>query len=141
MSTSTPKKKHVVAGDFDPKRWAHLVFALCGFMTAWVLSNLVEDAWAITWSYWPNVGRPVPLTANSIGIVLALVGTIIAWRRERWVTFVSEVAVEVSQVTWPTRAETRAATIVVIVITLICSALLSGMDLFWSGVTDWLYGI
>jgi len=44
-------------------------------------------------------------------------------------------------VTWPTRVETRAATVVVVVITLICSALLSGMDFFWSGVTDWLYGI
>ena len=141
MSTSTTKKKHVVARDFDAKRWAHLVFALGGFAAAWVLSNFFEDAWAITWSYWPQVGRPVPLTASAVGIVIALFATVIAWRREKWFSFVCEVAVEVSQVTWPTRAETRAATIVVIVITLICSALLSGMDFFWSGVTDWLYGI
>jgi len=141
MTTPPQNKKHVVPRDFDPKRWAHIVFALGGFVAAWVFSHLIEDAWAIAWSYWPQMGRPVTLTANSIGIAVALFGTIFAWRRERWFTFVCEVAVEVSQVTWPTRVETRAATVVVIVITLICSALLSGMDFFWSGVTDWLYGI
>jgi preprotein translocase subunit SecE len=141
MSTTRRRKKHDVAREFDPSRWAHLCFALGGFMGAWVFANLVEDTWAIIWSYYPQIGRPVPITANSIGIGIGLLGTILAWRRKAWFDFVNEVAIEVSQVTWPTRAETRAATIVVIVITLICSVLLSGMDLFWSGVTDWLYGI
>ena len=50
-------------------------------------------------------------------------------------------ATEVSQVTWPTRAETRAATIVVVVLTIVCSILLAIMDLFWSNVTDWLYSL
>ena len=50
-------------------------------------------------------------------------------------------ATEVSQVTWPTRAETRAATSVVIVLTIICSIILAIMDLFWSNVTDWLYSL
>ena len=55
--------------------------------------------------------------------------------------FVSEVVVEVSQVTWPTRAETRAATVVVIVISLICSGLLWFMDVTWNKVTDFLYAL
>ena len=43
--------------------------------------------------------------------------------------------------TWPTRAETRVATIVVVVLTLVCSVILAMMDLFWSNVTDWLYAL
>lgn len=141
MSTTRRRKKHVIDRDFDPNRWAHLAFALGGFMGAWMFSNLVEDGWAIIHSYYPQIGRPVPFTANGIGIAIALIATIFAWRREKWFKFVCEVAIEVSQVVWPTRTETRAATVVVIVITLICSVLLSGMDLFWSSITDWLYGI
>ena len=49
--------------------------------------------------------------------------------------------IEVSQIVWPTRSETRAATIVVITITLISSGLLWTMDLFWATVTDRLYNL
>ena len=63
------------------------------------------------------------------------------WSRERYFQFVAEVATEVSQIIWPTRAETRAATVVVVVMTLICSGILALMDAFWSRVTDWLYAL
>lgn len=142
MTTPPRKRKLVVAREFDPSRWAHVAFFLGFLLLAYVLSNLTEDMWALAWSYWPRqLGRPSPNTATSIGVVLALIGAIIAWRNKRWFTFVSEVAVEVSQVTWPTRAETRVATIVVIVLTCICSVILAVMDLFWSNVTDWLYAL
>ena len=64
-----------------------------------------------------------------------------AWRKEDYFKFVSEVATEVSQIVWPTKAETKQAVIVVIVITLICSGLLSVMDLVWSNFTDYLYAL
>lgn len=111
-------------------------------MLAFVLTNFIEDAWAILWSYYPRaLGRPVPETATTIGIIVSLVSAVLAWRNKRWFKFISEVATEVSQVTWPTRAETRAATIVVIVLTIVCSIILAIMDLFWSNVTDWLYSL
>jgi preprotein translocase subunit SecE len=98
--------------------------------------------WALLWSYWPRqLGRPAPNLASAIGTGVALICALIAWRNKRWFTFVSEVAVEVSQVTWPTKAETRVATIVVVVLTLVCSVILAMMDLFWSNVTDWLYAL
>lgn len=128
--------------DLDPTRWAHLIFVLGGFMGAWVLSWAVEDIWDLTWSIWPqSVPRPDTLTANAVGITIAILGTIYAWRRKDWFKFCTEVVIEISQVTWPTRAETRAATIVVIVMTLISSTILWGMDRIWSTITNWLYGI
>ena len=143
MSTTPPRKrKLVVSRDFDPSRWAHAAFFVGFLMLAFVLTNFTEDAWAILQSYYPReMGRVVPETASAIGIVISLVAAVLAWRNKRWFKFISEVATEVSQVTWPTRAETRAATIVVIVLTIVCSIILAIMDLFWSNVTDWLYSL
>lgn len=142
MTTTPPRRKLVVSRDFDPSRWAHAAFFIAFLMMAYVLANFVEDAWAILWSYYPReLGRPSGEMATAIGVLLGLVGALLAWRNKRWFKFVSEVATEVSQVTWPTRAETRAATIVVIVLTIICSIILAIMDLFWSNVTDWLYSL
>lgn len=139
--TRRKKRKEAIKRELDPSRWAHLIFALGGFIGAWVLSNAIDDVWNILWSYWPQIGRPNPLTSNIIGISVAVAGAIYAWRKERWFKFTTEVVVEISQVTWPTKAETRAATVVVIVMTLICSVILFGMDQMWSNVTDLLYGI
>ena len=111
-------------------------------MTAWVLSNAIEDVWDLIWAQWPqSVGRPDALRSNLAGIGIAVLATIYAWRRKDWFQFCTEVVIEISQVTWPTRAETKAATIVVIVMTLISSAILFGMDKLWSAITNLLYGI
>ncbi len=143
MARSNKRKAKVgVARDLDPSRWAHLIFVLGGFMGAWVLANMVFAAWDMIWAYWPqSVSRASEMTSNLIGIGLALLGTIYAWRRKDWFKFCTEVVVEISQVTWPTRSETRAATVVVIVMTLISSTILWGMDRLWSTITNWLYGI
>lgn len=131
-----------IKSDFDPTRWAHLVFVLGGFFAAWILTNAIEDVWALIWDFYPQlVSRPRTLTANAAGVGSAALLTIIAWRHTPWFKFVTEVVVEFSQITWPTRAEVRSATGVVIVITLICSVLLFGMDQIWSNMTDLLYGI
>ena len=139
---SSRKKPSSIKRDLDPSRWAHLIFVLGGFMGAWVLSWAIEDIWDIIWAAWPqSVARPDPLTANIAGITVAVLGTIYAWRRKDWFKFCTEVVIEIAQVTWPTRAETRAATVVVIVMTLISSGLLAAMDQLWRAVTNLLYGI
>jgi preprotein translocase subunit SecE len=140
--TRRKKQKAAIQRELDPRRWAYLIFVLGGFMGAWLLGNLIDDGWALLWAYWPQYfGRPSPFYANVAGIFIAVVATVWAMRKQHWFKFTTEVVVEISQVTWPTRAETRAATIVVIVITLICSGLLATMDVFWSEFTDLLYGI
>ena len=75
------------------------------------------------------------------GIAIAVLGTLYAWRRKDWFQFCTEVVSEIAQVTWPTRAETRVATIVVVVMTIISSIILWGMDRLWSTITNWLYGM
>lgn len=135
------KPKGTIKRESDPTRWAHLIFALGGFMAFWVLSHAVEDIWSMVWSSWPQLQRPDETTSTLIAAAISIGGTLYAWRKERWFKFCTEVIVEISQVTWPTKAETRQATIVVIVMTLVCSCLLWAMDQSWSRITNWLYGI
>jgi preprotein translocase subunit SecE len=141
MARTRRRKKNTSTRESDPRRWAYLIFVLGGFMGAWVLSHAIEDVWAMIWSWQPQIRRPDALWSNIAGISIAVASTIYALRKQRWFKFSIEVVEEISQVTWPTRAETRAATIVVIIITLICSTILWGMDQIWSTVTNWLYGI
>jgi preprotein translocase subunit SecE len=142
---ASSRKRQAQAGlkrDFDPSRWAHLIFVLGGFMAAYVLSNAILDIWELVWSQWPqSVPRQDELQSSYAGIGIAAAATLYAWRRKDWFQFCTEVVTEISQVSWPTRAETRAATIVVIVMTLISSTILWGMDRLWSTITNWLYGI
>jgi preprotein translocase SecE subunit len=51
-----------------------------------------------------------------------------------------EVVEELSKVSWPTRAETGSATIVVIVTVVICSLFLGFFDIMWRAITDWILG-
>ncbi len=144
MSSSRTRKRRPgrVRQDLDPARWAYFMIALGGFMAAWLLSNLIEDVWALLWGFWPqHIPRTDPFASNVAGIGIAVVAAAFAARREKWFKFLTEVVIEISQVVWPTKAETRAATVVVIVITLISSGLLATMDSLWSAITDWLYGI
>jgi preprotein translocase subunit SecE len=142
---ASSRKRQAQAGlkrDFDPSRWAHLIFVLGGFMGAYVLSNAILDIWELVWAQWPqSVPRQDELQSSYAGIAIAAIATLYAWRRKDWFQFCTEVVTEISQVTWPTRAETRAATIVVVVMTLISSTILWGMDRLWSTITNWLYGI
>jgi preprotein translocase subunit SecE len=141
MARTRRRKPTQADKEFDPSRWTHALFAVGGFMLAWVMVHFVDDVWAFVGSYWPALGRPKAWMSTGLGLVVALGTTVWAWRREKYFRFVSEVVIEVSQVTWPTRAETRAATIVVVVISIICSCLLWIMDVTWNTVTDYLYSL
>ena len=142
MARARKRKKQGGPNEFDPSRWTHAVFALFAFMMIWVCYHMVDFIWGGLWARWPQyIGRPNEYVSQGIGAVVGLAVMVWIWSREEYFKFVSEVTIEVSQIIWPTRAETRAATIVVVVITLICSGILWMMDLFWSNVTDWLYAL
>ena len=136
------KQKSTDSQETDPTRWAHSSFMLLTFMSMWMFSHLVEDLWSFSWSKWPgDIPRPKVWMSNGIGITIGFVSVVVAWRVERYFKFMCEVVTEVSQIVWPTKAETKAATIVVIVITLIVSGLLWGMDTFWGRATNFLYDL
>ena len=61
-----------------------------------------------------------------------------AWgyHKPEYKTVADEIATELRKVTWPSMEETRAATIAVIVASLIAAVLLGLFDVFWQFLTD-----
>jgi preprotein translocase subunit SecE len=53
---------------------------------------------------------------------------------------VNEVTAELKKVSWPTLKEVKAATIVVIVMTIISAIILGFFDFMWSNITQFIYG-
>jgi preprotein translocase subunit SecE len=113
-----------------PNKFVHLTFALGALLVAFLVSRMTD--WA--WSYF---SKPNDLVINGIAILVAATAALVAYRNERVYTGVVDVTRELEKVTWPTRKETSAATIVVIVTVLISAAILSSFDALWSFFTNW----
>ena len=113
-----------------PNKFVHLVFALAALLVAFVVSKITD--W--TWSYF---AKPNDLLINAIALFVAGTAAVVAYRNEQVFSSVVEVTRELEKVTWPTRKETSAATIVVIVTVLIAAAILSMFDAIWSAFTNW----
>ena len=113
-------------------RWVHLMFAAGGLILAVLMIQIVD----FTWSYF---GRPIALYSNTLGVAVGVLVAFFAWRHKKTFSKATEIVMELKKVTWPTRKETQAATIVVIVTVIIASAFLGLFDLIWSWATGLLY--
>jgi preprotein translocase subunit SecE len=71
-----------------------------------------------------------------LGLGIAAVTCILLWKRPKTHDASLEIASELRKVSWPSFAETRAATIAVIVASIISALLLGFFDLFWQFLTD-----
>jgi preprotein translocase subunit SecE len=113
-----------------PNKFVHLVFALAALLAAFIISKITD----FTWSYF---AKPNDLIVNAIALLVAGTAAVVAYRNEQVFASVVEVTRELEKVTWPTRKETSAATIVVIVTVLISALILSSFDVLWSKLTSW----
>jgi preprotein translocase subunit SecE len=113
-----------------PNKFVHLTFAIGGLLAAFVLSRCVD--WG--WSYF---AKPNDLVVNLVAILVAGSAAVVVYRNENAYSSVVEVTRELEKVTWPTRKETSAATIVTLVTVIIAALVLSGFDAIWSFFTNW----
>jgi preprotein translocase subunit SecE len=109
----------------------HLMFAIGGLLAAFILSKAGD--WI--WSYF---AKPNELAVNGAALVIAASAALIAYRNERVFAAASEVTRELEKVTWPSRKETSAATVVVIVTVAIAAIVLSTFDLVWMKLSGWI---
>lgn len=77
--------------------------------------------------------------ATVLGYGIALALGLYCWRAPKVKEPATQVVEEMSRVTWPTLAETRAATYAVIIATLVCAAMLGLFDYGWGMLTETVY--
>jgi preprotein translocase subunit SecE len=77
--------------------------------------------------------------ATVLGYALAAAIGLFCWRDPRVKEPATQVVEEMTRVTWPTAAETRAATYAVIVATLVCAVMLGFFDYGWGMLTETVY--
>jgi len=115
------------------RKWVHFLFAAGGIIALFLLAKTGD--WI--WSYF---GKPKPLVVYGLAALVAGIAVWVAWRNEEIFTLASECITELSKVSWPTRRETMAATLVVIVTVIIASGFLGMFDALWAYLTKLLYG-
>ena len=71
-----------------------------------------------------------------IGLGIAAAAAIVLWTQPKTHEVSLEIATELRKVSWPSFPETRAATIAVIVASLIAAVLLGLFDVLWQFLTD-----
>lgn len=117
-----------------PNKPVHLMF-LSGAIVAFYVAK-----WTIDWIWGYFVAVPDELIVTAGAALLATALAIALYRNDRVYTLANEVSSELSKVTWPTSKEVRAATIVVVVMTLVSALILGFFDLVWSQLTEVVYG-
>ena len=115
-------------------RWVQLTVLVVFLFLLWLTDR-------VTTLVWEMFAEPDPAVISIGSIVVA---GIVAWRMyshadvKRWMT---DVIGELTKVTWPMRKETSAATVVVIIASLIAAAILGAFDTAWSAITDLIYEV
>jgi preprotein translocase subunit SecE len=71
-----------------------------------------------------------------LGLALAGAAALLLWRKPKSHDASLEIAAELRKVSWPSVAETRAATIAVIVASVVSACLLGLFDVLWQFLTD-----
>jgi preprotein translocase subunit SecE len=112
-----------------PNKYVHLIFAVGALLGAFMLAKTAD--WV--WSYF---AKPNDLIINGGAVLIGVVGGYLAYRNERLFAAAYDVTAELEKVTWPTRKETYAATVVVIVTVSIASVILWGFDTLWGSLAN-----
>jgi preprotein translocase subunit SecE len=82
------------------------------------------------------IPRPREWMSIIIGVLAGAGTALYMWRHPKVNRLAVEVVTELSKVTWPTRKELSASTVVVIVVSIIASIILGVFDMFWAWATD-----
>lgn len=121
-------------GTLGIERWVQFAFIALAVFVFWFLDHAIEAVWDVFADPKSNiVTGAAALSAMAIAVIL--------YRHGKVNRFAREVAAELAKVTWPTRQETWAQTLVVIVVSIIAAVIIGVFDAAWSAVTDLIYKV
>lgn len=141
MSITNEQDKARPTGTLGVERWVQFAYAACAITVAWFLIKSSTAVWTILADNVDAVPEPnSTMIAVGAGLV-AFISAVIAYRSTKVHTFVLEVCVELSKVSWPTRKETWSQTVVVLIVSVIAAIILGVYDAVWSHITDLIYNV
>jgi preprotein translocase subunit SecE len=114
------------------ERWVQFAFIGAALFAFWFLDNFIHAVWNI-------FAEPDPTLVTASSALVSIVGAFVLYRAPTINEWAHEVAAELSKVTWPTRKETRSATVIVLIVSVIAAAILGLFDAAWAAVTDLIY--
>jgi preprotein translocase subunit SecE len=126
-------------------RAVNMSFVAVGFLLWMITEELYGFVLNFSAVFGPGANRGligVEFTLSDLmGFMTGVIVAVVMWRHEKIHTMAHEIGNELSKVTWPNWPETRGATIVVIIVTVICAILLGLYDTVWSSLTGLIYKV
>ena len=113
-------------------------YVALGLLAGLFLEHLLLAGFG-AWSVTQPLTRPLYndwTWSSVIGLAIAAAVGFYLWTSEKYRTVSLEIAAELRKVSWPSLPETRAATIAVIVASVIAAVLLGFFDVAWQFLTD-----
>lgn len=115
-------------------RWVQAAFMAFGLLLFWVIDKVAMLGLAM-------VTEPNETAVSAGAFVLSALIVVLIYRNPQVQQVSSDVAGELSKVTWPSREETTTSTIVVIVASFIAAGIVGAFDAIWSALTDLIYKV
>lgn len=141
MAITSEQEKARPTGTLGVERWVQFVYFGAAVTLAWFLIKSSTAAWTMLADTVDSVPEPSETIIAVASGLVAAIAAVAAFRAKKVHTFVTEVCVELSKVTWPTRKETWSQTIVVIIVSAIAAVILGVFDGVWSKITDLIYNV
>lgn len=138
---AAPAAAGQAAAAFGLMRYVHAIFFGGAIALAWLLIQIVDTAWTRLNLGFAWMPAPRGWMTIAIGGIAGFGTAIYMWRHPKLNRLAVEVVTELSKVTWPTRKELSASTVVVIVVSIIASIILGVFDMFWAWATEQLLNI
>ncbi|HET6415702.1 MAG TPA: preprotein translocase subunit SecE [Polyangiales bacterium] len=141
MAITNEQDKARPTGTLGVERWVQFAYAACAITLAWFLIKCSNAIWTMLADSVDAIPE-ANATAIAFGAgLVAFISAVVAYRSKKVHTFVVEVCVELSKVSWPTRKETWSQTIVVLIVSVIAAIILGVYDAVWSHITDLIYNV
>lgn len=120
-------------------RFVYAAYMGGAILVAFLVARGGHLAWYKLGQWKPELGEPIDEIVYLVAVAIGILVAVYYWRKPEARQYATEVAEELSKVTWPSRKEVVNSTTVVLFYTLFATVFFALMDQFWKYVTDKIY--
>jgi preprotein translocase subunit SecE len=135
----TAKQERIAPTTLGLMKYVHVMFFTGAVVFGWLLTKTFETIWTSLNLSIAAVPPPNEWISLGVGAAFGVGIALYLWRNDQVNRLSVEIVTELSKVTWPTRKELYASTIVVIIFSVIAAVILGLFDFFWAWATDLVY--